>query len=164
MSPKTHYNEACWLSRSQRLTPSRCRSPRPQAPLGPLNDYHVRLLLFPQQLQQGRHWAPILKDTWIRCSVHRAEEALELKQKIQLRLESDIMISWNDWLKLPNQNYNISHFSALVTLHVSIRSWILPVHHSHGEVISLYGILICYSPIHHMTAPTRGTARLPWTY
>ncbi|KAK6705011.1 hypothetical protein SNK05_008906 [Fusarium graminearum] len=35
-----------WLSESQWLTSSRCRSPRPQAPLGPLNEYHQRLLLF----------------------------------------------------------------------------------------------------------------------
>lgn len=68
----------------QWLTCSRCRSPRPQAPLGPLNDYHIWLLPFLRQLQQRRHWATISEDKTVQCGVYRAEKALELKKKDQM--------------------------------------------------------------------------------
>lgn len=145
MSPNTGCNADCWLSGSQWLTPSRCRSPRPQAPLGPLNDYHVRLLLFPQQLQQGRHWTPILKDSWIRCSLHSAEEALKSKQKIQLQLESDIMISWE--LTAWNRRMKTAAYRILIHWPHCMSPWISLVHHSRREVTSLWDT-VCSSLVH----------------
>lgn len=100
---------------------------------------------FPQQLQQGRHWAPILKDTWIRCSVHSAEEALKSKQKIQLQLENDIMISWEPtgW----KRRIKTAAYRILMHWRHCMSPWVSLVHHSRREVTSLWDT-VCSSLVH----------------